>query len=55
LENELYTTFGRDIEVELIAGSGGVYEITVDGKTVFSKKQLGRFPDEGEIVVLIRE
>jgi selT/selW/selH-like putative selenoprotein len=31
-----------------------VYEISVDGKRIFSKKSLGRFPDAGEIVKLIR-
>jgi selenoprotein W-related protein len=43
-----------DVESELTAGSGGVFEITVDGKKVFSKKALGRFPDDGEILGLIR-
>jgi len=39
--------------VELIASSGGVYEIVVDGKNIFSKKALNRFPEEGEIVGLL--
>jgi selenoprotein W-related protein len=39
---------------ELIASHGGVFEITVDGKLLFSKKSLGRFPDEGEVLQLIR-
>ena len=43
-----------DVESELTAGSGGVFEITVDGKKVFSKKALGRFPDDGEVAGLIR-
>jgi len=55
LESKLHAAFPQDIEVELIAGSGGVYEITVDGKNIFSKKQMGRFPDEGEIIALIRK
>ncbi len=38
-----------DVEVELIEGSGGVFEVTVDGKLVFSKKQIGRFPEHEEI------
>lgn len=42
------------VESELISGSGGVFEITVDGKKVFSKKALGRFPEDGEILGLIR-
>ena len=34
-------------DVELVRGSGGVFEITVDGRLAFSKKALGRFPDGG--------
>ena len=40
-------------DVELIASSGGVYEVVVDGKNIFSKKALNRFPEDGEIVALI--
>lgn len=29
----------------LVEGSGGVFEVQVDGKLVFSKKATGRFPD----------
>jgi len=54
LEDELLTAFGRDLDIELVRGSGGVYEIVVDGETVFSKKKEGRFPDSGEIVALMR-
>jgi len=54
LEEELQATFGAEIQVELIASSGGVFEVTVDGKNIFSKKQLARFPDDGEIVALIK-
>jgi len=43
-----------DVDSELTAGSGGVFEITVDGTKVFSKKALGRFPEAGEILGLIR-
>ena len=43
-----------DADSELIAGSGGVFEVTVDGKKVFSKKALGRFPSDGEVLGLIR-
>jgi len=42
------------VETELIAGSGGVFEVAVDGTKVFSKKALGRFPEDGEILGLIR-
>jgi selenoprotein W-related protein len=39
--------------VELIASSGGVYEVTVDGRLIFSKKKTGRFPEAGEVLKLI--
>ena len=39
-------------EVELVKGVSGVFEITIDGKLVFSKKQLGRFPEDAEIDAL---
>jgi selenoprotein W-related protein len=42
------------VDSELTAGSGGVFEITVDGKKVFSKKALGRFPEAGEVLRLIQ-
>jgi len=42
------------VDSELIAGSGGVFEITVDGAKLFSKKALGRFPLDGEVLTLIR-
>ena len=40
-------------EVELVKGVAGVLEITVDGRLVFSKKQLGRFPEDAEIDALL--
>ena len=42
-----------DADVTLIKGSGGVFEITVDGNLLFSKKQLGRYPTDEEIVALV--
>jgi len=42
------------VDSELVSSAGGVFEIKVDGKKVFSKKALGRFPEEGEILGLIR-
>lgn len=34
---------------ELIPGEGGVYEVTVNGELVFSKKALGRHAEIEEI------
>ncbi|GIW71263.1 MAG: hypothetical protein KatS3mg102_0805 [Planctomycetota bacterium] len=33
----------------LVPSDGGVFEVEVDGKLVFSKKQQGRFPEWAEI------
>lgn len=38
-----------DIDTELIRGSGGIFEVKVDGQVVAKKTILG-FPDEAEIV-----
>ena len=43
-----------DAEVELLSSSGGVFEIVVDNKLIFSKKSLQRFPEEGEITLLLQ-
>jgi len=40
-------------EVELVKGVAGVFEITIDGELKFSKKELGRFPEDAEIDALI--
>jgi selenoprotein W-related protein len=39
---------------ELIGSRGGVFEIEYGGKLVFSKKELGRFPNDGEVLNLIK-
>jgi selenoprotein W-related protein len=38
------------IKPDLIEGSGGVFEVTADGKLIFSKKKEGRFPEHDEIL-----
>jgi zinc protease len=42
-----------DVDATLIPGSGGVFDVTIDGKLVFSKKKVGRFPEEGEVLGLM--
>ena len=41
-------------EVSLIKGKGGVFEIVVDGVLLFSKKKLGRFPMDEELLQLVQ-
>jgi selenoprotein W-related protein len=43
-----------DAEIRLVQSSGGVFEVTVDGNLLFSKKAVGRHAESGEIVRLIR-
>ncbi|HET97459.1 MAG TPA: SelT/SelW/SelH family protein [Desulfurivibrio alkaliphilus] len=52
LEARLRKEFA-DAEITLIAGSNGVYDITVDGREIFSKHKSRRFPDNDEIVRLL--
>jgi len=40
----------KDVEVEFIKSSGGVFEITKDKELIYSKSRTGNFPDEDEII-----
>lgn len=42
------------VQVELVAGSGGIFEVKVDGRVVAAKRGVS-FPDEGEIVAAVEE
>ena len=53
LAAELKASFG--VDTELISGEKGDFEVVVDGKTVFSKKKLSRFPEPGEVTETLRE
>ena len=50
---ELKQNFGA--ESTLIPGGGGVFDVSVDGKIIFSKKSVGRFPEPGEIVGMLQK
>jgi selenoprotein W-related protein len=40
-------------ELTLIPSGGGVYEVEVDGRLVYSKKQTGRHAEYGEVKAAI--
>lgn len=42
-------------EVGLTPSGGGVFEVALDGKLLFSKKALGRHANPGEILGLMRD
>ena len=41
------------IESELVSGNRGDFEVTIDGKSIFSKQKLSRFPEFGEISKIV--
>jgi len=43
------------IEIELIKGKGGAFEIHAGNALVFSKKQAKRFPTNDEIVAALKK
>lgn len=56
LAEELLAEFKTGInKLELQPGSGGVFEVSLNGQTIFSKKEMGRFPNEGELVGTLKE
>jgi selT/selW/selH-like putative selenoprotein len=57
LRDELYEAFRNytDITIEIIPGDRGSFEVIVDKIMMFSKLDLDRFPNSGEIVNLIKE
>ena len=48
---ELKKAYG--VDSELVSGKRGDFEVTVDGKKVFSKQKLSRFPETGEVLNII--
>ncbi len=45
----------KDIQVELISSGGGVFEVSLNQDLIFSKKSSGRFPENSEIIDLIKQ
>jgi len=44
-----------DTEVRLIEASGGVFEVAVDGRPVFSKKASRRHAEPGEVLKAVQQ
>ena len=44
---------GEGYGAEAIAGGKGQFDVIADGDLVFSKHELGRFPEDGEIRALL--
>ncbi len=55
LVHDLLRAFEPEIQsLELIPSDGGRFEVTVNGTLIFSKKQLGRHAQPGEVVSLVQ-
>lgn len=56
LAQELLTTFDSDLgEIALAPGTGGVFEVRIDGELIWSRKESARFPEAKELKQLVRD
>ena len=56
MAQELLTTFGTTLgEVALVPSTGGIFEVRVNGRSVFSRNEQGRFPESKELKQLVRD
>lgn len=56
LAQELLFTFADELaEVALIPGTGGVFEVRLNGERLWNKEETGRFPEPKEVKQLIRD
>ncbi|GIF18665.1 hypothetical protein Ate02nite_13950 [Paractinoplanes tereljensis] len=53
---EVLTTFPRDLgEVALVPGIGGVFEIRLEGETLWSRKEQKGFPELADLKRQVRD
>ncbi|GMG81247.1 SelT/SelW/SelH family protein [Paralimibaculum aggregatum] len=56
LAQEALSTFGRDLgQVALVPGEGGVFEIRLDGETLWERRRDGGFPEAKALKQRIRD
>ena len=56
MAQELLVTFEAELgEVALVPGTGGVFDVKLEGETIFSRKEAGRFPESKELKQLVRD
>lgn len=41
--------------LEIVPGSGGIFDVHLDGELVFTKSMLGRYPQPEDVLPLLRE
>lgn len=42
-------------DLRLVMGGSGVFDVTVDGEMLYSKKETGRHAEDGEVLALFTE
>ena len=56
IAQELLTTFESDLNrISLVPGTSGIFEVRLNGETIFSRKTAQRFPESKELKQLIRD
>jgi len=56
MAQELLNTFSQVInELKLVPSSGGVFEIYVNDKLIWSRKEMGGFPEIKKLKQLVRD
>jgi len=43
------------VKAELVRGSDGIFDVSVDGERIFSKDEVERFPTAREILAALRQ
>ena len=41
-------------EIDLVAGSNGIFDVSLDGNLIYSKFEQGHYPTADEIIKLIK-
>lgn len=56
MAQELLSTFGTELgSVTLVPGTGGVFEIRLDGEVIWERKRDGGFPDAKRLKQMVRD
>jgi selenoprotein W-related protein len=56
MAQEALSTFSLELgEVTLVPGTGGIFEIHLDGELVWERKRDGGFPDAAKLKQLVRD
>lgn len=55
MAQEILSTFEEEVDgLSLLPGTGGIFEITVNGQLIWSRKEMGGFPEIAELKKLVR-